>query len=147
MAAAAVGGRLLTGFLIDRLFAARVGIVMMTLAAIGTYLLSDTSAFAYALIGALLVGFGTGGESDIIPYLLSRYFGLRSFSTLYGIAWMAGGVGGALGPILMGRAFDRAGSYAAALNGLTVVALLAAALMALLPRDAARPLAQVAQEA
>jgi hypothetical protein len=28
-------------------------------------------------------------QGDVTPYLLSRYFGLRSFSTLYGLTWTA----------------------------------------------------------
>ena len=39
------------------------------------------------VLAAVLIGFGMGGEADVIPYLLSRYFGLRSFSTLYGLTW------------------------------------------------------------
>ena len=58
----------------------------------------------------MLIGIGMGGEADITPYLLSRYFGLRSLSTLYGLTWSAYAVAGALGPVLMGRAFDLTGS-------------------------------------
>ena len=57
-----------------------------------------------------------GGEADVTPYLLSRYFGLRSFSTLYGLTWTAYAVAGAIGPVLMGRAFDVTGSYEALLG-------------------------------
>ena len=54
----------------------------------------------------------------LIPYLLSRYFGLRSLSTLYGLNWTAWGLAGAAGPVLMGRAFDTTGSYEPVLIGL-----------------------------
>jgi len=138
MAGAAVAGRLATGFLIDRLHAPRVGLAMMGLAAAGAWLLSGASSFPVAVLAAALVGFGTGGEADVVPYLLSRYFGLRSFSTLYGCAWMAGAVGGAFGPVLMGRAFDATGSYQQTLVRLAVAALVAAALMLVLPRGESR---------
>jgi len=39
----------------------------------------------------------------------SRYFGLKSFSTLYGFTWTAYAIAGAVGPIVMGRAFDATG--------------------------------------
>jgi hypothetical protein len=42
-----------------------------------------------------------GGESDVTPYLFSRDFGLRSLATLYGFTWIATGLAGALGRILM----------------------------------------------
>jgi MFS family permease len=78
-------------------------------------------------------GFGMGGEGDVTPYLLSRYFGLRSFSTFYGLTWTAYAIAGAVGPVIMGRAFDATGSYRTLLIQL-VTTLAAASLMLLLPR-------------
>jgi cyanate permease len=74
-----------------------------------------------------------GGEGDVTPYLLSRYFGLKSFSTLYGFTWTAYAIAGAVGPIVMGRAFDATGSYSALLVQLAAVTLVAGALLLLLP--------------
>jgi MFS family permease len=140
MAASAVAGRLVTGWVIDRFFAARVGSILLLLAAAGAFLLASSRGFAGAVLGAALVAFGTGGEADIVPYLLSRGFGLRSFSALYGAAWMAGGIGGGLGPVLLGRAFDNSGSYDDALFALGVVALIATLAMLALPRAWAQSL-------
>jgi sugar phosphate permease len=134
MAAAAVIGRLVTGMWIDRTFAPRLLIALMALAAAGAFLLSNASSLAVGVVAAVLVGFGTGGEADIIPYLLSRYFGLRSFSGLYGLVWFANAIGGALGPILMGRAFDTSGTYEQILVRLAVIAVVAALLALALPR-------------
>jgi predicted MFS family arabinose efflux permease len=133
MACAAVVGRVLTGILIDRLFAPRVATVLMTLAVVGTYLLSDARSFGLGVLAAVLIGFGTGGESDVIPYLVTRYFGLRSFSALFGMAWMANAIGGALGPVMMGRAFDLSGSYQQSLLQLSLAALIATGLTLVLP--------------
>jgi hypothetical protein len=52
-----------------------------------------------------------GGEADVTPYILSRYFGLRSFAMLYGFTWTAYAVAGAIGPVLMGSVFDATASY------------------------------------
>jgi MFS family permease len=75
-----------------------------------------------------------GGEGDVTPYLLSRYFGLRSFSTLYGLTWTAYAIAGAIGPVLMGQAFDVSGSYETLLLRLAIATLVVAGLMLLLPR-------------
>jgi cyanate permease len=75
-----------------------------------------------------------GGEGDVTPYLLSRYFGLKSFSTLYGFSWTAYAIAGAVGPVIMGRAFDATGSYGALLVQLAAVTLVAGGLLLLLPR-------------
>jgi cyanate permease len=66
--------------------------------------------------------------------LLSRYFGLRSFSTLYGLTFAGASVAGAAGPILLGRAFDSTGSYETLLIRLAIVLLGVAALMLTVPR-------------
>ena len=139
MGAAAVLGRLVTGWLIDRFFAARVSCVMLAVSALGAFLLSDAHSFAAGVLAAMLIGFGVGGESDIIPFLLSRYFGLRSFSTLYGFTWIAVTSAGAIGPVLMARSFDATGSYQGILVNLAFTTLGAATLMLAMPRYDASP--------
>jgi MFS family permease len=129
-----VVGRLLTGWLIDRVFAARVSFALLVLMALGAFLLSGAQSLVMGVLAASLIGFGVGGESDITPYLLSRYFGLQSFSTLYSFAWIATASAGAIGPILMGRAFDATGSYESVLVTLAFVTLAAGSLMLVLPR-------------
>ena len=47
--------------------------------------------------------------------------------------WTAYAIAGALGPVLMGRAFDFTGSYTVFLTGLSGLMLLAACLMLCLP--------------
>ena len=87
--------------------------------------------------GCLLIGFGTGGEFDITPYLLSRYFGLRALSTLYGLNWTAWGVAGAIGLILMARDSTPAGLRLGARH-LCDRHLAVGALMLALPTNARR---------
>ena len=73
-------------------------------------------------------------EADLTPYLLTRYFGLRAFSTLYGFTWTAYAIAGAIGPVWMGKAFDATGSYASLLTTLSAATLVSAGLLLLLPR-------------
>jgi MFS family permease len=133
MGGASLAGRVATGWLLDRFFAARVSFGLLAAAALGTFLLAGASSIEIGILAAVLIGFGMGGEADVTPYLLSRYFGLRSFSMLYGLTWTFYAVAGAIGPILMGRAFDATGSYDALLTRLGIVTLAMAALMLLLP--------------
>jgi predicted MFS family arabinose efflux permease len=133
MGLASFAGRLLTGWTVDRFRATYVSFVLLVIAAAGITLLARSRSFEVGLAAAVLVGFGLGGELDITPFLLSRYFGLRAVSTLYGLAWSAMGIAGAIGPLLMGRAFDRAGSYDGLLQWLALATLTAGALMLTLP--------------
>ena len=131
---AALFGRLATGWLVDRFFAPYVSFVLLVGAALGTFLLSTAASLAAGVAGATLIGFSMGGEADVIPYLVARYFGLRSFSVLYALTWTFYAIAGAIGPVLMGKAFDATGSYAALLLWLAIATIVIAPLMLLLPR-------------
>jgi predicted MFS family arabinose efflux permease len=131
---ATVAGRLVTGGLLDRFFAPRVAFALLGVAALGTALLANARSLSTGVIAAALIGIGMGGEADVTPYLLTKYFGLRSFSTLYGFTWTAYAIAGALGPVIMGKAFDATGSYSTLLVYLGVSTLIAALLMLFLPR-------------
>jgi MFS family permease len=142
MGAANLAGRLLTGWLLDRYAAPRVAAVLLTVGATGGLLMANADSLGAAVIAAVLIGGGSGGEIDVNPYLLSRYFGLRSLATLYGFNWMALGTASAIGPILMGRAHDATGSYAMILSELALVTLVTAGLLLTLPApraSASRP--------
>jgi MFS family permease len=134
MGAASLFGRLLTGWLLDRFFGARVSFVMLSIAALGTYLLASANSFTSGAFAAALIGFGMGGELDVTPYLLSRYLGLRSFSSLYGLAFGSSALAGAVGPILLGRAFDATGSYEVVLPKIALFMIAASVFMLTLPR-------------
>jgi MFS family permease len=133
MGTATLAGRLLTGWLIDRFLATRVAFALLAVVATGAFLLAGAESWGQGVTGAALIGFGTGGESDVAPYLLSRYFGLRSISTLYGVVWTSVGCAAAVGPTLMARSFDRTGSYEPALLALGTATLCVAALALMLP--------------
>jgi MFS family permease len=130
-------GRIGTGWLLDRFFGARVAFVVSLLTAAGIFLLARANSFAAAGFAAALIGIGAGGEAAITPYLLTRYFGLRDFSTLYGVTWTFYAASGAVGPVLLGRAFDSTGSYVSLLSILALALSLAAAMNLLLPQYSA----------
>ena len=93
-----------------------------------------SNTFVGGAAAAALIGIGAGGEAAITPYLLTRYFGLRAFSTLYGLTWTFYAAAGAMGPVILGRAFDATGSYTSLLTVLALALAVAAALMLVLPK-------------
>ena len=133
---AGILGRLGTGFLIDRFPAQRIQTAILLISAAGTLILAFSGTSAMALVGAALLGVGLGSEADVAPYLLARYFGRKHFSVLYGLTWTAYAIGGATGPMVVGRFYDRAGSYQPRIIvGLAFTTLLAAAISLFLRRD------------
>jgi MFS family permease len=129
MGAAVLIGRVGTGYLLDRFFASHVAALLFGGAAVGMGLLMISSAPSVAFIGAFLVGLGLGAEVDMIAFLVSRYFGLRSFAEIYSLVFGAFALAGAFGPLLMGAGFDFTGSYHAPLVAFFAATLVAAVLM------------------
>jgi MFS family permease len=127
-------GRIVVGWLLDRFFGPRVALAINLITALGIFLLARATSFPAGCLAAALTGVGAGGEAAITPYLLTRYFGLRAFSTLYGVTWTFYAAAGAIGPVILGRAFDATGSYTSLLTMLAAALGLAAATNLLLPR-------------
>jgi MFS family permease len=105
-------GRLLSGYLVDRIFAPVVAAFFFLLPCLGIYLL-DTALSPVA--GIISLGLASGTEIDMIGFLTSRYFGMKRFGQLYGYLFASFVVGSAVGPYMMGLAFERLRSYDPAL--------------------------------
>jgi hypothetical protein len=96
-------GRIIVGWLLAQFFAPRVAFAINVIAALGILLLARANSFAMGSFAAALIGVGAGGDAAITPYLLTRYFGLLAFSTLYGLTWAFYAAAGATGPVILGR--------------------------------------------
>jgi predicted MFS family arabinose efflux permease len=150
LAASAIGGaallgRWVTGWLLDRFFAPRVASALLLIAALGALILAIAHSTAMGVLGASLIGIGMGGEADVTPWLLAKYFGLRAFATLYALTWTVYAIAGAIGPVIMGKAFDATGSYEGLLVELAALTAASAGLMFLMPRYATSPKAALSQ--
>lgn len=128
-------GRLITGHMLDRFFAPYVSVGVLVIAGAGVVTIAYATTAGAGIFGAFLMGCGSGSEADVVPYLIARYFGRGRFSTLYGLSWTAYAVGAAVGPVLMGHAFDKAGAYVPGTILLFAMPLfVAASLMFFLPK-------------
>jgi MFS family permease len=107
-----MAGRLLSGYLVDRIFAPFVAAFFFLLPCLGIYLLDSTVA---PVVGIISLGLASGTEIDMIGFLTSRYFGMKRFGQLYGYLFAFFVVGSAIGPSMMGLSFERLHSYQPAL--------------------------------
>ena len=106
-------GRLVTGVLLDRLPAHRVGAVVFLLPIVACALLFFDGANPLSQSAAAAAfGLTLGAEVDVIAYLMTRHFGLKHFGVLFGAITGSLALGSAFGPLAAGAAFDRFGSYA-----------------------------------
>src|SRR5713226_3344304 len=62
---------------------------------------------------------------DMTGFLTSRYFGMKRFGQLYGYLFASFVIGSAVGPYMMGLAFERLHSYEPALWTFSAFTLLA----------------------
>lgn len=128
---ASFGGRVLIGTLVDRFDARRIAAIFILLSAAGVALLAaDLPLWAF-YASAVLLGGTLGAEVDLLAFLISRYFGVRRFASIFGVMFGVVMVGMALGPVTFGAVFDATGSYHAilALGAPICLAALALALM------------------
>lgn len=109
-------GRMLIGYLLDRLWPPAVAAASLMMPAVGCMIyLSGTTDFQLLLMAAMLVGFGAGAEFDIAAFLVARYFGLREYGRLFGVHQGLNTVASALAPLLFAFMLSRSGDYSAML--------------------------------
>ena len=115
---AVIAGRIIGGWLLDRIWAPLCALGILMVPAAGSWLLAGaTISPSAALLAIVSIGFGAGFEFDLLAYLISRYFGQRHYGAIYGCFYAVIALGGGAGPVVYGFSFDRAGSYHAALLG------------------------------
>src|SRR6516164_4379041 len=108
---AIIGGRILAGWCLDRIWGPYVAICFFAIPMLGIALLGSGATGIVPLIGAVLCGAGIGAEIDLMAFFLSRYFGLKAYGKIYGVMFAVFNIGTGLGPALSGVSFDRFHSY------------------------------------
>lgn len=107
---AVLGGRVIGGYLIDRFWAPGVAFVFLASPAFALWLLGHPDLDANtATIAILMIGFGAGVEYDFMAYMVSKYFGMRSYSAIYGAIYGFFALGAGLGPTILTRLADANG--------------------------------------
>ena len=102
-------GRLLVGFLIDRIFAPYLTTFVFALG-LGCLALA-LGGVDYAVAAAIALGFAVGAEVDLIGYYTARYFGLAHYGAIYGLQYSIFILGAGVSPILIGHIWDVTGNY------------------------------------
>jgi MFS family permease len=120
---ALIGGRVVSGYLLDRFFAPYVAACFFLLPVAGIALLSTGGGTITPLVGTICLGIGIGSEIDMIAFLAGRYFGVRNFGEIYGYIMAVFLFSSGLGPAIMDLSFDWAHSYNFALLGFAVLLL------------------------
>lgn len=109
---AVVVGRLMGGFLIDHFWAPAVAVIILSLPMVFCFILrTDSPDFWLVMLGNISLGLAAGVEYDLLAFLVSRYFGMRAYATIYGVMYAIFALGAGFGPWLYGLTFESTGSY------------------------------------
>jgi len=115
--ASVIAGRLASGWLMDRVWAPLVAFVLLVLPAVACLVLAHGPLSYATAAGAIaLIGLAAGMESDLVAFLVARYFGLRSYGAIYGLIYVFYALGGAVAASVFGWAYDQTHSYTAVLT-------------------------------
>ena len=132
--ACSIAGRLLMGWLADRLARKHVMLLIYALVAGSMALLFNVHSSRALYLFAVVFGLGLGGEYMIVPLIAAELFGVRVLGRLLGVILTADGVAEATAPMLVGHLRDTSGSYRSAFVLLIAIALTGTVAIALLPR-------------
>jgi MFS family permease len=138
--ACSIAGRLLMGWLADRIPRKYVMLIIYALVAGSIPLLFATGSPASLYVFAVVFGLGLGGEYMIVPLIAAELFGVRVLGRLLGVILTADGVAEATAPMLVGHLRDTSGSYRSGFIVLILIALAGTAAIAMLPRRRAAAL-------
>jgi MFS family permease len=104
-------GRLLVGYLIDRLWAPGVAAVALSVPIVGCLLLTGTASFYSASFAVLLIGLAAGAELDLMSFLTARYFGLKHYAKIYALLYGVLAICSGAAPVAFATVFDQTARY------------------------------------
>ena len=109
-------GRLVAGYLLDFIWAPAIACALMIMPAISMMMFAGADpSYSQMVIAIVLLGVAAGVEYDLLAYLVSRYFGVRSYARIYGALYALFGLGAGFGPAAFGAVYSNTGSYDQAL--------------------------------
>lgn len=135
LAISVTAGRIVSGLLLDRIWAPLVCAILVVPAIGALALLASPVLTPSIMIGAVVtLGLVAGAEFDLVAFMTTRYFGQAHFSELYAIQYAIFGLGAGFAPAIYGAIFDHFGSYAPEIYLSSALLLFAVAILFALGR-------------
>lgn len=104
-------GNVLAGWLVDRMPAARLAVIVMVLPMLGTLIIYAGGGLWVSIAAAGLLGLCSGGDNSVSILLARRYFSAKTFGRASATQMVAMAAGGGISPWLAGLVHDRTGNY------------------------------------
>jgi len=123
------GGRVVGGFLSDRIGRNRTLILMFALQAANMLMFRNYTSLTSLTIGVCITGLAYGSLLGIFPALTYDFFGLKNSGMNYGLVFTAFGAAGIIGPLMAGKIVDITGSYSYAYLAAAAILVIAAVMV------------------
>jgi sugar phosphate permease len=130
---ASIIGRLLMGWLADKIQKKYVMILIYALVALSIPLLFASRTDGVIYLFAFIFGMALGGDYMIIPLMAAELFGVKVMGRVMGIIISADGLGEAFGPMIAAWLRDKSGNYAYGFSALIILAVIGTVAVMLLP--------------
>jgi sugar phosphate permease len=118
-------GKVVLGWLTDKLSTRYVVLICFTIQIVGVLILMQTRTMAMLWLFVVVFGFGMGGAAALVPLSVGDRFGIASFGIVFGIVNFLGNIGSAVGPYFAGYVFDVTGAYSFAFTTFIVTYIVA----------------------
>lgn len=138
-AASTIVGRIGCGLALDRFSTPIVTFVSMVLPALGFFLLAtDLDTYPVIVFAICLAGLSMGAETDLLGFLVARYFSIRIYATTLSLLFSASFLASAVGSLLIAASLERYGTFAPFLYGIAASIFVGSLLFLFLPRGRGR---------
>ena len=139
LAVANASGRILAGWISDKLGRTNTMLIVFSIQAANMFLFASYGSVTLLLLGSILTGLAYGALLSLFPSVTFDYFGLKNAGINYGLVFSAWGAAALIGPIIGGRAADLTGGYGASYMISGILLLIAAAISFVTRAPAAKP--------
>lgn len=138
LAVANASGRVLAGWLSDRLGRTSTMLLVFAIQAANMLLFASYKDAVTLTIGSILTGIAYGANLSLFPSATFDFFGLKNAGVNYGLVFTGWGAASLLGPIIAGRAADLTGGYSAAYL-ISAALLVVAAVLSFITKPPTKP--------
>ena len=105
-------GRAGAGYLLDRLWAPGVALVLLSAPIIGCFILaSRASGIPAMVLAAATIGLAVGAEFSVLAFMVGKYFGQRNYGIIYACLYAVFKLSAGVGTPMFGYSFDITRSY------------------------------------
>jgi OFA family oxalate/formate antiporter-like MFS transporter len=104
-------GRIVGGFLSDKIGRKSAMIVVLLLQAVNMFIFSYYKTIPLLITGASIAGLAYGSLFSLMPSITADYFGVKNMGVNYGLVFSGWGIAAIIGPILGGIAVNNSGTY------------------------------------